>query len=161
MKKIPLTRGKFALIDDDDFERVNAFKWLAHFDGWNWYAEKTIRKNYKVTTMRMHSFILGVSRPDHIDGNGLNNQKCNLRPSTRSQNGANRKMMSNNKSGYRGVSWDKRDKRWKAYVTVSGKSVYAGEYTDKVSAAIARDEVAKKLFGEFARLNFPKAQVSK
>ena len=159
MKKIPLYQGKFALIDDDDFERVNRFKLVAvrfGTSGWYVYCEAKGKRIF------LHRLALGLPqarfpRVDHKDRNGLNNQKSNLRFCTGSQNKANQTKNKNNKSGFKGVSWSARDKNWKAYIGFQYKTIALGLFENKIDAAIAYDEAAKKYFGEFALLNNPKA----
>lgn len=158
MKKIPLTQGKFALVDDEDFERVSKYKWCAdRHDRGNvtrWYAQRRVRlKNGKTKTQRLHKFILlGVGEVDHRDCDGLNNRRRNLRPATRSQNNCNSRRLTA-KSGFRGVYWDKGSKKWRAKITLGNKEMYVGIYADKKSAALAYDGAATRLFGEFALTN--------
>ena len=107
----------------------------------------------------MHREILGITDPkinvDHLDGDGLNNQRSNLRVCTDSQNGANRGKQKNNKSGYKGVHWNKKTKKWAAQIQYHKKVLNLGYYSDIIEAAKAYDKKALELFGEFARLNFP------
>lgn len=119
-KKIPLTQGKFALVDDEDFEYLSQWKWHASKYSNSYYACRTINSN----KVLMHRFILNAQKElevDHIDGNGLNNQKLNLRIVTHSRNMQNRKNNSNNKSGYKGVFFNKREKRWMSQIGENGK----------------------------------------
>jgi hypothetical protein len=95
---------------------------------------------------------------DHRDGNGLNNQKSNLRICNRKQNQQNRPMNSNNKSGYKGVCWNKRSNKWRSGIRVDNKDIFLGSFFCLVKAAKAYDEAAKKYFGEFAYLNFNRKQ---
>ena len=105
----------------------------------------------------MHREILGLrygdgKQVDHIDGNGLNNQKSNVRICTRSQNAFNRKLVSSN-SGRKGVTWHKTVGMWEAQIRKDGKNIYLGCFQDKENAATAYDIAAEKMFGEFALLN--------
>lgn len=93
---------------------------------------------------------------DHIDGDGLNNTKQNLRICTQSENVMNQSIRSDNSSGYKGVWWDKQTNKWRAGIIISGKTVYLGRFDFLVNAARAYDFAAKELFGEFSKLNFPK-----
>ena len=102
----------------------------------------------------MHNMILGTPKglhTDHKDGDGLNNQRSNLRLATPSENGANRLVGSNNTSGYKGIS--QKDKKWGAQITKNQKIVYLGRFETKIEAAKAYNTAAKKYHGEFARLN--------
>jgi hypothetical protein len=159
MKSILLTNGDVALIDDQDYDRVAEFKWFK----WSpykgiWYACRT-EKGRERKLILMHRFIINVLDPsrmiDHRDGNGLNNTRSNLRECSHLENMRNRKMHSNNKSGYRGV-W--RFKRWfRAGIQLNGKRISLGYFDDAIEAAKAYDAKATELFGEFASLNFPKS----
>jgi len=159
MIKIPLTKGKFALIDDDMWDRVTYFKkWHAYTNKSNntYYAATDIRKtNNERSTLLMHQLVMGVpnNNIDHKDGNGLNNQLSNLRVVTASQNLMNIRKRSSNISKYKGVTWHKQRHIWRARITLV-KEIYLGVFTNETSAAIAYNNAACKYFGEFARLNF-------
>jgi len=161
MKEIALTKGKVAIVDDEDFERLNRHKWTATTDKGRklWYAyrqEKSLSGKY--IAIKMHREIMGVGPydqldVDHRDRNGLNNQKYNLRACTRSQNLCN--MVRFNPSGYKGVSLQTRGKKWVAKIQINGKQIYLGIFTQKEDAARAYDRAALKYHGEYSRLNFP------
>ena len=153
MKRIPLTQNKYALVDDEDFEEMSKYNWRFA----QGYAIRHVRKDKEKrrTTTRMHRMILDVKKGrdiDHVDGNGLNNQKINLRIATESQNMMNRKLNKNNKSGYKGVHWHIMGK-WLAQIRCFGKGTYLGVFDNKLEAAKVYNEKAKELFGKFARLN--------
>ena len=131
MKKIKLTKGKFALVDNEDFEYLNQWKWHLCRD----YA---IRRQYfkgdkiyarKVKIIWMHRLIINTPpgmETDHINGNGLDNQKNNLRIVTKSQNQHNRKLSKQNTSGFTGVFWMKESKKWMARTYINGENKYCG-----------------------------------
>jgi HNH endonuclease len=158
VKTIPLTQGKVALVDDADYEVVSKFKWYALKSRHTFYAVRNFPKgNGKQGLIRLHRFLLpGHPEIDHRDGDGLNNQRENLRPATRSQNewGACHKRRGVS-SVYRGVSWYSRDKKWLSYIHVSGKGKHLGYFLSEEDAARAYDTAARKYFGEFASPNFP------
>lgn len=165
MKKIPLTKNKFALVDDEDYERLNRFKWHALDSRGTHYAVRNRpTKNGKRGPIRMHRDILNLKlgdkrQADHIDGNGLDNRKSNLRICNNRQNCQNRKPRQGT-SRFKGVSFHCRKdrpnwKRWLTQIQINGKNKHVGYYKDEVRAAMAYDEIALKAFGEFARLNFP------
>ncbi len=157
MREIALTQGKVALVDDEDFERVNQFKWCAmnpYPD--TWYAVRSITVGYKRYALQtMHRFILNVDSEhvDHLNHNGLDNRRGNLRPCTASENFHNRRAHKNNSSGYVGVS--KARNKWRASLCMNYQVFDLGFYRTPEEAARAYDGKAKELFGEFARLNFP------
>jgi len=160
MKLIPLTRGQFAQVDDADFDWLNQWKWSAHWGRNKFYAARM--ENRK--TLLMHRVILGnlgCLDGEHKDGDGLNNQRWNLRPATRSQNSANRSKTVDNISGFKGVCWDRFAKKWKAQIKRAGKMFHLGRFTSTEEAAKAYDAAALDLFGEFARLNFPQNTANK
>lgn len=90
---------------------------------------------------------------DHKNGNGLDNQKHNLRIANKQQNNFNQKSYNNSSSKFKGITWDKESKRWRANITVSGKYIYLGRFNDEIEAAQAYNNAALKYQGEFARLN--------
>ena len=159
MKEIKLTRGKIALIDDGDFERVNQFKWYACLRRNSWYAIRSIHISStprKGTTFSMHRFIINPPSNmeiDHIDGDGLNNQKSNLRICTGSQNHANTSRYCCNSSGYKGIQFIKN--KYMAGISKNKRYYRLGRFSSSVQAALAYDKAARELFGEFARTNFP------
>jgi len=155
MKEIQLSQGKVALVDDEDFERVNQYKWYATKSYNTYYAVRNIAvcKN-KQTIQTMHYFIMGEKWIDHIEHNGLDNQKHNLRPCTNHQNTMNRKLNINASSKYKGVTLYRDNKRWKSQIQFKYKKLNLGLFISEIYAAKAYDEKAKELFGEFANLNF-------
>lgn len=165
MKEIILTKGKIALVSDEDFEYVNQWKWCTHVGKSGFYAKRNIHfpkdENGKrlQKTIFMHSIIgnrigiIGII--DHKDRNPLNNTRDNLRSSSNSQNGANRKSKRNSTSQYLGVHLQSKYNKWIASMTYEKKIVYIGCYSKEEEAAKAYDEKAKELHGNFANLNFP------
>lgn len=157
MKRIPLTQGKFALVDDNDYERVNKHKWRARKDCRTWYALTNVRENGKIKTIYLHRFIFenpdSKIEIDHIDHNGLNCQKNNLRKCSRAQNAQNTQTRLNSASGYKGVRWHTIGKKWQARIRVNGKLKSLGLFSDPVEAAKAYNKAAIKQFGNFAYLN--------
>lgn len=166
MKTIPLTHGQYAIVDDDDYEWLSQWKWGCDFQRTKMYVVKNAylgggRKNPRRKKIRMHRLILGLQEGeicDHKNGNGLDNRKSNLRKCTILQNNQNRKPMvtKNGKrtlSSFKGVSFNKLESKWIAYIRNNGQLVFLGYFTDEREAARAYNEAAKKYFGEFAFLN--------
>lgn len=152
MKEIILTQGKVALVDDEWYEMVNQFKWTAFKSGEQWYAVR----GWKDDRILMHHFIMGKPEKlvvDHIDGNGLNNQKSNLRHCTHSQNHLNQGLQSNNTSGIKGVNFHKATNKWTAYIKVNGKKKHLGSFLTLEEAGKAREKAIKEVFGDFATSN--------
>lgn len=154
MKKIPLTQGKFALVDDEDFEKLSKFKWYANKLHNSFYAMRHSKEDNRKFIL-MHREILKTPNKkvtDHIDQNGLNNQRSNLRVATPSQNQHNKGGYKNNTSGLKGVMWHKRDKKWFARTKLNGKNIYLGYYTSKELAHEAYVAGCKKYHGKFTPL---------
>jgi len=156
MKKIPLSQGKFALVDDEDFASLSKHNWFATKTkaDYLFYAVRN-RPGRSKGMIKMHREILGATHNkhvDHKDGDGLNNQKHNLRICDRYQNSQNSKKASSNTSGFKGVYWDR---SWKAAIYAFGDKYFLGCFRSPEDAARAYDRAALKYHGEFARLNFP------
>lgn len=146
-------------IDAVSWPLVCSHRWRANKNKHSktFYAVTHVRKaDGTRTNLQMHRLLMpDVSEVDHANRNGLDNRRDNLRAATSSQNGANKEMHRDNTSGFKGVFWNKA--KWNAHVRFNNKSVYLGRFDDPVEAARAYDAKALELFGEFARLNFPKA----
>lgn len=156
MKRIKLTQNKFTIVDDSDYEWLNQYKWYFSQQRGSGYSHRTPFINGKKKMVSMHRFILGVENNmevDHINGNGLDNRRSNLRISTHQQNICNQKLRFDNTSGYKGVSLDKRYRKWKSFIYTKNKQHGLGYYSNIKEAAKAYNQAALKYFGEFARLN--------
>lgn len=141
--------GKFAVVDDEDFDEVNQHKWFLVASG-NGKFYVRVRGTYLhrlVTKAKSGEYI------DHIDGNTLDNKKYNLRSCTNQQNVRNCKS-NRGKSRYKGVCPVSKSKSWRATLSVNMKSVHIGSFATEIEAAKAYDEAARKHYGEFARTNF-------
>lgn len=159
MKTIKLTKGLYAKVDDEDFERLNKYKWCAARNSSKsniYYAITAVKKDGKYKNVKMHRLLLNPPEGDvcdHINGDGLDNRKINLRSASNQQNAANRKQLGNNNtSGFKGVFWEK-GRYWAARIQVKGKNIRLGFFKTKEEAAMAYNEGAKKYYGNFARLN--------
>jgi len=157
MKKISLTRGKCAVVDDADFEFINQFKWTAKQSGKNFYAIRGIggRKNPK--RLWMHREILGIDQTvDHKNGDGLDNRRVNLRPASQALNMRAYRAKSEGKtSRFRGVHWYARDSIWVSQIETDGKRYWVGRFQDEEAAARARDKKVLELGFTREALNFP------
>ncbi len=167
MKRIKLTQGKYALVDDSDYEELSKYKWHARYNICtdSFYAMRTSpRRKGKHYGIYMHRQILGLERGgkrqgDHRNHNTLDNRQINLRICTSQQNHRNRKPRSDTTSKYKGIYWNKRDKKWLASITINGEPKYLGCFEQEEKAALAYDDAAKKHFGKFACLNFKEVMV--
>lgn len=149
MKIIPLTQGYEALIDDEDYVKLSAYSWhaLNHKERGYIYAAT----NYKGKTLYLHNLITGWKIVDHKNHNTLDNRKENLRKSTHQQNCFNtRKHKDAVHSKYKGVT---KQRRWRARIRHNYKLIHLGYFNTEEEAALAYNEKAKQLFGEFANLN--------
>jgi hypothetical protein len=146
--------GKSAIVDDDMYEVLSKHNWWCNSDGYAIRIEYKDRRYYR--QIFMHKEILKVEKGlqvDHINRNILDNRRSNLRPATPSQNQVNRVALSNNTSGFKGVSFDTKGNKWRAYLIKDGEQMNLGFYTSKEDAAKAYNIKAVELFGEFALLN--------
>jgi hypothetical protein len=164
-REIPLTRGYVAVVDEADYEWLSQWKWLAQVasSGIVYASRRRLASDGKGPgAIYMHREIFGGGVPlvDHADGDGLNNRRSNLRAATKSQNRANGRLMSTNSTGFRGVSLARRQGMYLAQIESGGKSKHLGYFSCPLDAALAYDEAARRIFGEFARPNFPAPEVS-
>jgi hypothetical protein len=183
MKKIIIESKTYGthevLLDDEDYDRLNEHKWCVQrdyrsvVDKYKFYVVRsfwppTDSKNGKRRkSIRMHREITNAPKGkqvDHINGNPLDNRKENLRVCSQQENCMNRRHRTDNRSGYKGVSYMKkgkdmineRSKPWRAYIKFNHKQTRLGTYKTKEQAARAYDKKAIELFGEYAHLNFPR-----
>lgn len=152
MKTVQLTQGKVALVDDEDYQIVAHYKW--HYaEG---YARTDVkREDGKYRSVSMHRLILSTPKgmeTDHLNGDGLDNRRKNIRICTKGENLRNVGRRKNNSSGMKGV-YRHRDDKWVAQIRLHRKSYFLGVFSDKIEAAKAYNEAAKIYHGEFARLN--------
>lgn len=159
MKKIKLTQGQFALVDDVDYTWLIQWKWYAGKDRENFYAYRWVLSPLAGRDrLSMHRQILGLEPGDHREGdhqnhNGLDNRRSNLRICTAIQNQQNRKANTKGSSIYKGVTWHKKAKKWVSNIKVDRELKYLGLFTSERTAAFAYNLAAKKHFGKFACLN--------
>ena len=158
MKEILLkNKNLICLVDDEDYEKISAFNWLAHKSKNNntYYARVTINKNGKRFMASMHRVLLGIEdsqiEVDHINGQGLDNRKENLRVVTRQQNNLNTGLRKDNRVGFKGVSRNSYGVGFRARIAYMGKDIYLGIFDTAKEASDAYEMKAKELFGEFYR----------
>ena len=160
MRKIPISQGKYALVDDKDFEWLNQWKWFVCKNGQMMYVHRnerneSIKEKRKQITVSMHRSIMKTPKgmdTDHINGDGLDNRRSNLRICTHAENTKN-KRKTYGTSRYKGVHWCKHNKRWYSYITHNKKQTFVGSFNNERSGAIAYNKAAKKYHGIFAKLN--------
>ena len=163
MKTISLTQGKVALVDDENFERLNVYRWytrkLVLKSRVTYYAVRNLAYAGKQRTVQMHRQILGLTdsriQTDHQNGDGLDNQNKNLRVATPTENQRNQRKRINCSSEFKGVCWHKRNKKWQARIHHNGRYYHLGTFKSQRAAALAYDSAARKYHGDFACLNFP------
>lgn len=153
-REIPLTQGKVALVDDEDYDWLMQWKWHAFWSGFHFYAARKAPAPERSRMIYMHRQITGAGKGedvDHRDSDGLNNQRCNLRRCTHAENMRNRGAQSNNRSGLKGVSFYNKTKKWRARIRVDGRQRTIGYYATPELAHAAYCAAARSLHGEFAR----------
>jgi len=160
-RRIPLTQGKYAIVDPEDYERLSRHKWYAIRSPGTFYAGRNSRLGKKRLYIKMHNEVVRPPKGfinDHINRNGLDNRKANLRPATCAQNIINRPYnfkRKNSPSRYKGVTWHRYRKKWQAQICHKGKRKTIGYFDNEIEAACAYDNAARKFHREFAVLNFP------
>ena len=154
--EIPLTRGQVAIVDAEDFEWLSQYKWQAKWDkckkGYYATTGRLILKSFNTTIM--HRVIIGAKKGeivDHIDGNGLNNTKSNLRIVTRTENAINHRIRSDNTSSVTGVRFRKDVNKWYAFISINNKETFLGSFVNFNEAVEARRNAEKKHYGDFVR----------
>lgn len=165
MKEIPLSRHKVALVDDEDFEKLNEHKWLVvNSRGYCYAIRHSTTKRKDRTSIQMSRVIMKTPKElqvDHINHNTLDNQKANLRNCSAKENSRNRIMKNPSLSGFKGVDYRTIKRGLKTYkyivarIGYNGKIINLGYFSNLESAARSYDAKAKELFGNFANLNFP------
>jgi hypothetical protein len=161
MKELPLSKDKVALVDDDDYWLASQFKWSAlvtysRVDHriLNIYAHRRPWRDGKQCCDLLHRFLLGITDRlvyvDHVDHDGLNCQRYNLRIATPTQNSHNSRKRINTSSIFKGVTWDSARNKWAARLKVEGKVVNLGRFISENEAAEAYKVAARRFFGEFA-----------
>lgn len=154
--EVPLTRGYVALVDDEDAERVLSLKWCALPRPHTVYAMRGARRpDGGQTTTRLHNFVTGWQFVDHVNGNGLDNRRANLRQANPQGNQRNRRKLAPTTSRFKGVHWSTHRNVWVAQIKVDRRGRHLGQFADEIAAARAYDAAALEHFGPFARLNFP------
>ena len=166
LRTVPLqgkkAAGRVAFVDDEDYELVSQYRWNVYQRSRRGqrdsgpYATTTINRRGAIpqyTVIRMHCLILGIKGVDHRNGNGLDNQRENLRAATSVQNAANQGPRAGT-SRYKGVSWARRQRKWKAQIRTDGRARGLGYFISEEDAARAYDTAAVAAWGEYARLNF-------
>jgi len=156
-KEIQLTKGQFAIVDDEMYDYLNQWKWFANNHNGKFYVVRNITvSNNKQNKIYMHRLILKPEKNmviDHLNGDGLDNRKCNLRICTHAENMRNSKISINNKSGYKGVSYQENRNNYRAQIKFNNKTINIGDFIDPIDAARAYNDAALKYHGEFANIN--------
>lgn len=150
MKTIPLTKGMFVKVDDQDYEKYAVERWYAHsVRPGRFYAARKGKTYMRYMHRDIAEAPAGVY-VDHINGDGLDNRRENLRLCNNQQNNLNKKKNSNNTSGHKNIYWSKKERRWKVVVTLGGREIYGGYKKTMEEAVRSRDALVDKLCGDFS-----------
>jgi hypothetical protein len=155
MAEIALTRGYVAIVDDSDLAELSLWKWSASKTKTNVYAYRQIVRDGKHIQIYMHRQLSGAQKGqvvDHVNRNGLDNRRSNIRLCDQSLNQGNKRAIGG-ASRFKGVWWCRATKKWRAEITQNGRKHRAGSHPNEISAARAYNAKARSLFGEFALLN--------
>jgi hypothetical protein len=156
-QSIPLLRGQTTLVDDDVYPELAQYRWRLNSSG---YAVRSCKAHDKEIAVCMHREIMHAPRGlvvDHIDGNKLNCTRANMRLITQQENLMNRRCFKNNRCGYKGVT--QQHGKWHARIQFHEKLIHLGFWEDQITAALAYDCAAHKLFGEYAHPNLPDSPI--
>jgi hypothetical protein len=158
VREIPLTKGYVAVVDAGDYEWLSKFKWQVSVQSGTAYAKRHLGCGYGDATASLHRTIMlpdPGQRVDHINHDGLDNRRTNLRLCTQSLNCGNQRVSERGTSRYKGVFWNKQCRKWTAFIKVDYQNKYLGLFSDEAEAARAYDITAREYFGEFSLTNFP------
>lgn len=151
---VPLTQGYEAIIDSADAELIGKNNWCVRFAKGPVYAVRGTKKGGKCAEVRMHRVIAGAPEThcvDHVNGNGLDNRRSNLRVATTSQNICNARIRSDNKIGLKGVALHRQTGKFRARIKANGRDIHLGLFETADAAHYAYSEAARIFFGDFAR----------
>lgn len=158
-----MAQPRYAKVDPADYKRLRGYEWFSIKGPRSFYAARRARgtKASKFARMYMHRELIEIADGllvDHINHDGMDNRRANLRAATHSQNMYHRgKRSGTTQSKYKGVYWRKRNRKWQALITFQKKKIYLGYFRSEIEAAKAYDRAARKYHGEFASLNFPES----
>lgn len=154
IRLIPLTQGKYAIVDPEDYELVSQFRWTAqNNNGYGWYARRSTHK-YPAEHMLLHRFLMNPPTDkviDHINGNGLDNRRINLRVCTQGENNYNSRDTTS-RSRFKGVTWHKHTGKWQARISFGCRQTYLGIFATEEEAYAAYCAASAKYHGEFGRI---------
>jgi len=157
-KLIKLTRGLTTVVSSSDYLLVLKRKWQAATAYGTYYAVRTEQRNNVRRRITLHGFLLKPPKGlfvDHINGDGLDNRRSNLRIVTRAQNQQNRRVRYKKTSSYKGISYNKNNGMWTVSITHEGETLICGSFANEIQAAMHYDKFAIRLFKDYACLNFP------
>lgn len=159
MRTVPLggkkAAGRVAVVDDEDYDLVMQYRW------WAWERAQGERRPYGPYAqggpaghrVYMHTLITGYARTDHVNHNGLDNRRSNLRDASVAQNNHNQRPRRTGSSSYKGVTWHRGAHKWQASIKVDGRTTYLGLFASEKDAALAYDQAALRAYGEYAFIN--------